>query len=49
MPLYITLPQINAFVKYFERNNKYVNLLVHDKETLKNTMQCGIDLITYLK
>ena len=31
VPLYIKLPQMNAFVKYFDSNNKYMNLLVHDR------------------
>ena len=35
VPLYIKLPQINAFVKYFDNNKKYMNLLVCDKEYLK--------------
>ena len=35
VPLYIRLPQMNAFVKYFDSHNKYMNLLVHDKEALK--------------
>ena len=25
IPLFIRLPQINAFVKYFDSNNKYMN------------------------
>ena len=34
-PLYIKLPEINAFVKYFDRNSKYMNLLARDKELFK--------------
>ena len=30
IPLYIKPPQINAYAKYFDRNRKYMNLLVHD-------------------
>ena len=26
---------MNAYVKYFDKNNKYMNLLVNDKEILK--------------
>ena len=26
---------MNGYVKYFDSNNKYINLLVHDKELLK--------------
>ena len=29
------LPQMNGYVKYFDSNNKYLNFLVHDKESLK--------------
>ena len=38
IPLYITLPQIKAYVKHFDKSNQYKNLLVHDKELLKNIM-----------
>ena len=34
-PLCVKLPQMNAYAKYFDKNNKYINLLVNDKETLK--------------
>ena len=33
-PLCIKLPEMNGYTKYFD-NNKYMNLLVHDKELLK--------------
>ena len=26
---------MNAYAKYFDKNNKYINLLVNDKEILK--------------
>ena len=35
IPLCIKLPQINGYVKYIDNNNKYVNLLVHDKKLSK--------------
>ena len=35
LPLCIKLPQMNGHVKYFDSNNKCMNLLVHDKELLK--------------
>ena len=35
IPLCIKLPQINGYIKYFDRNNKYINFLAHDQE-LKN-------------
>ena len=39
---------MNAFAKYFA--SIYMNLLVRDEEILKkNTMQCVIKLIIYLK
>ena len=34
-PLYIKLPQMNAYTKYFDKNNKYINLLVSDKKILE--------------
>ena len=34
-PLYVKLPQMNAYAKYFDKNNKYINLLLNDKEILK--------------
>ena len=34
-PLCVKLPQMNAYGKYFDKNNKYINLLVNDKEILK--------------
>ena len=35
MSLCIKLPQINGYVKYFDSNNKCMNLLIHNKELLK--------------
>ena len=35
IPLYIKLPQINAFAKHFDGNNKYMNLLVLDERLLE--------------
>ena len=40
--LYIKLPQIYAFVKYFDISNKYINLLVYDNEILKN-IHCNME------
>ena len=31
-PLCVKLPQINAYANYFDKNNKYIKLLVNDKE-----------------
>ena len=33
--LYVKLPQMTAYAKYFDKNSKYMNLLVNDKEILK--------------
>ena len=35
IPLCIRLPQMNGYVRYFDSNNEYINLLVHDKELIK--------------
>ena len=35
IPLCIKLPQINGYTKYFDYNNRYINLLVHDTKLLK--------------
>ena len=40
--LYIKLPQIYAFVKYFDISNKYINLLAYDNEILKN-IHCNME------
>ena len=40
---------MNRYVKYFDSNNKCFNLLVHDKELLKNAMQYGVRLVIYQK
>ena len=34
-PLCVKLTQMNAYAKYFDENNKYINLLVNNKEILK--------------
>ena len=34
-PLYVKLPQMNVYTKYFDKNNIYINLLVNDKEIFK--------------
>ena len=34
-PLCRNLPQMDGYVKYFDSNNKYMSLLVHNKELLK--------------
>ena len=39
LPLCVRLPQMNAYAKYFDKNNKYINLLVNDKEILKKNSE----------
>ena len=34
-PLCVKLPQMNAYAKYFDKNSKYINLLVNDKKILE--------------
>ena len=46
-PLCIKLPQMNGYSKYCDENNEYVNLLVNDKEMLKNILKYGIKLKVY--
>ena len=38
-PLCVKLSQMNAYAKYFDKNNKYINLLVNDKKTLKKYLE----------
>ena len=35
IPSCIKLSQMNGYVKYYDNNNKYINLLVHDGKLLK--------------
>ena len=35
IPLYIIVPQINGYFKYFDSNNKHIIFLVNVKEMLK--------------
>ena len=34
-PYCVNLPQMNVYAKYFDKSNKYINLLANDKEILK--------------
>ena len=34
-PLCVNLPQMDAYAKYFDKNNKYISLLFNDKKYLK--------------
>ena len=33
--LYVKLPEIDAYAKYFDKNRKYMNLLANDEKILK--------------
>ena len=39
---------MNAYAKYFDKNNNWINLLVNDKEILRNEMKYGKKLKIYL-
>ena len=43
--LCIKIPQVNGYVKYFDGNNKYMNLLVYDKKLLDKYNEYGIRLV----
>ena len=43
-PLCIKLPQMKAYVKSFDKNDKYMNHLVKDEKLLKNILKYGIKL-----
>ena len=47
VPLCIKRPQMNGCIKYFDNNDKCINLLVHDKELLKNIVKYRVRLIIY--
>ena len=48
-PLCIKLPQMNAYVKYFIKNNKCINLLVNDKEILRKYLEIWDKLKGFIK
>ena len=43
-PMCVRLPQMNPHTKYFDKNGKYMNLLVNDKRILDKYTKCGIKL-----
>ena len=49
VPLCIKLPQMNGYVKYFDSNNKCMNLLVHDEELLKKYSEILDKINKFLK
>ena len=48
-PLCIKLPQMNAYTKYFDKNNKYINLLVTDKKILEKYSEIWNKIKSLLK
>ena len=46
--LCIKSSQMNASVKYFDKNTKYMNFLGNDEEILENTIKYGMKLKIYL-
>ena len=46
-PLCTKLPQMNGYSKHFVENDKCMNLLINDKEILKNVIKYGIKLKVY--
>ena len=46
VPLWVKIPQMNGYGKHLI-DDKWMNLLVHDKKCLKKTMKYGIILIVY--
>ena len=49
VPLYIKLLQINGYVKYFDISNKYINVLVYDKEIFKKCNEIYYKISNLLK
>ena len=47
-PLYIKLPQMNEYTKYFDKNDKYMNLLVKDEKTLKKYLKIWNKIFFFL-
>ena len=41
------LPQMNGYSEHFVENDKCMNLLINDKEILKNLIKYGIKLKVY--
>ena len=43
-PLFIKLPQMNVYTKYFDKNSKYMNYLVKDEKILNKYLKYGMKL-----
>ena len=48
-PLCVKRPQMNAYTKYFDKNNKYINLLVTDKKILEKYSEIWNKIKSLLK
>ena len=48
-PLFIKLPQMNVYTKYFDKNSKYMNYLVKDEKILNKYLKYGMKLKVWLK
>ena len=48
-PLCAKLPQMNAYAKYFDKNSKYMNLLVNDKKILETYSEIWSKIIGLIK
>ena len=43
-PLFIKLPQMNVYTKYFDKNSKCMNYLVKDEKILNKYLKYGMKL-----
>ena len=48
-PLCVKVPQMNAYAKYFHKNNEYMNLLVNDKKILKKYSEISNKIKSLIK
>ena len=48
-PLCIKLPQMNAYARYFDKNNKFMNHLVKDEKTLKKYLKICNKIKSFIK
>ena len=42
-------PQLNAYTKYFDKNNKYINHVVNDKEILEKYSEIWNKIKSFIK
>ena len=48
-PLCVNLPQMKAYAKHFDKSNKYINLLVNDKDILKKYSEIWNEIKSLIK